>query len=125
MDENNTEAFRIFRMQTGEDVVALSSIPSEEDVMVTLVEPMLVKKIKVQGEWMTTLVPWLPIDIIEFNVAVLSKHDILMVMAPTESFIEEYKRAVDHFLSMFNGEQTAEQYYDKVLENFDSTETKH
>lgn len=123
--DNNIGDVRLFRMITGEDVVALYSNFSDKDDTVTLLEPMLVKKIKVEGKWMTTLVPWLPIDIININVATVSIYNIMIIMEPTEFFIEEYKMSVDHFLAMVVEDQTIEELYSKVLEAFEFPEIQH
>ena len=125
MDNDIVGDIRLLRMKTGEDVVALLANYSEDDEVVELVEPMLVKKTRLSGKWETTLIPWLPIDIIEYNVCTLSIYDILFIMEPTEFFIEEYKMSVDHFLQLIGETQPIEQLYTKVLESFEFPETKH
>jgi len=117
---------RIFRFKTGEDVIAYSPDYYEDDNVVTLVEPMIIKNTKVRGAWQMMIYPWLPIDIIEFNEATIDIGDVTTILVPTEKFVAEYKDAVDHFLSVLTDtERPMEQLYNILLENFNSPDAKH
>lgn len=86
---------KIVRLQTGEDIIAGFR---EDDATgeVILTEPMcLFFKRLPSGKSMMMISPWLPLEIIDGNFAVLFGSDILTVMHPKKSLVSYYNNVVN------------------------------
>lgn len=84
---------KIVRLQSGEDVIA-SCI--HVDNSVTLQNPMLVIfKRHVTGKAMMILLPWLPLEIIENNYAIIYNDDVLTEFIPKQSLIQYYLKSIE------------------------------
>lgn len=86
---------KIVRLQTGEDIIAGFR---EDDATgeVILTEPMcLFFKRLPSGKSMMMVSPWLPLEIIDGNFAVVFGSDILTVMHPKKSLISYYNNVVN------------------------------
>jgi len=115
---------RIFRLKNGDDVIS-TYVENTENGTITFINPMLLGKVKSQGTYSHYLIPWLPIDVIENDIAVLYVEDILVVMIPTEEMINKYIETVFRVLSRIVHEQTDEEFYREVLEKAEIADTKH
>lgn len=95
---------KIVRLQSGEDVIA--SYTTDKEGFVFLSNPMvfLVKR-NLNTKSSVFLTHWLPIDVIERNVAQITKDDILCLITPTEQFKQYY-------FKMIFEEQNGEGSYD-------------
>lgn len=86
---------KIVRLQTGEDIIAGFR---EDDATgeIILTEPMcLFFKRLPSGKSMMMISPWLPLEIIDGNFAVLFGSDILTVMHPKKSLVSYYNNVVN------------------------------
>ena len=91
---NNTQSVKIVRLQSGEDIIA-NYIENEENEMVTLDNPMhLIFKRTTKGTVMM-LLPWLPIELIKVNSAMIYTSDILTVYEPKDDLILYYDNIVN------------------------------
>jgi len=85
---------KIIRMQSGEDIIA-SMIEDKEEGIVTLNNPMTVLfKRQITGKSVMMMVPWLPVEIIQYNMATVYSQDVLTVFQPKESLVNYYNKAV-------------------------------
>jgi hypothetical protein len=86
---------KIIRLHGGEDIIA-NFIESEDKETAILHDPMQVifKRIPTTGQTVMMMMPWLPIEIIENNQAVLYTSDILTIIDPKESAIQHYGEVV-------------------------------
>ena len=85
---------KIIRMQSGEDIIASMKEDKEEGI-VTLNNPMTVLfKRQITGKSVMMMVPWLPVEIIQNNIAAVYYTDVLTVFEPKESLINYYNKAV-------------------------------
>lgn len=81
-------------MQSGEDIIA-SMIEDKEEGIVTLNNPMTVLfKRQITGKSVMMMVPWLPVEIIQHNMATVYSQDVLTVFQPKESLVNYYQKAV-------------------------------
>jgi hypothetical protein len=82
---------KILRLQSGEDIIA-ETIEDSNGYFI-LKNPFVIFT-KRNGEVKTSvfLVPWLPIDIIEQNVANIFMSDVMTMMIPTMELIDYYTR---------------------------------
>jgi hypothetical protein len=83
---------KIIRLQSGEDIIASYN---EKEESVTLGNPMhiIFKRIST-GQTVMMMTPWLPIEIIKENYAMIYSSDILTIIEPKEDLIEYYSEVV-------------------------------
>ena len=81
---------KIIRLHGGEDIIA-HYVQSEDKETAILHDPMQVifKRIPT-GQTVMMMMPWLPIEIIENNQAILYTSDILTIVDPKASAIKHY-----------------------------------
>ena len=88
--ETTNNNIKIIRLHGGEDIIA-HYVQSEDKETAILHDPMQVifKRIPT-GQTVMMMMPWLPIEIIENNQAVLYTSDILTIVDPKASAIKHY-----------------------------------
>ena len=85
---------KIIRMQTGEDIMA-SMIGEEQEETVLLEDPMrLIFRRMPTGQTVMMMMPWLPVELIKDNNALIYNSDIVTIIDPKESMIEYYENLV-------------------------------
>ena len=86
---------KIVRLVTGEDVLA-DFIQDSSDGTALLSNPMrLVFKRMPTGQNAMHMSPWLPIELIQENIAQIHCADILTIVNPKEELIDHYNTVVD------------------------------
>ena len=81
-------------MQTGEDIMA-SMIGEEAEETVLLEDPMrLIYRRMPTGQTVMMMMPWLPVELIKDNNALIYNSDIVTIIDPKESMIEYYENLV-------------------------------
>ena len=91
METTNNNNIKIIRLHGGEDIIA-NFVESDDKETAILHNPMQVifKRIPTTGQTVMMMMPWLPIEIIENNHAVLYTSDILTIIDPKASAIKHY-----------------------------------
>lgn len=85
---------KIIRMQTGEDIMA-TMIGEDEDETVLLNDPMrLIFRRMPTGQTILMMMPWLPIELIKDNNALVYNSDIITIIEPKESMVQYYDNLV-------------------------------
>jgi ABC-type uncharacterized transport system YnjBCD substrate-binding protein len=85
-------------MQTGEDIMA-SMIGEDEEETVLLADPMrLIYRRMPTGQTVLMMMPWLPVELIKDNSALIYNTDIVTIIEPKESMIEYYDNLVNKTL---------------------------
>jgi hypothetical protein len=111
---NEQPSIKILRMQTGEDII--SSIQEDDkNETILLNNPMkVVIKRDVSGSTIFVMLPWLPIEIIKEDAAIVYTSDVITMVEPRDSLIEYYNNAVnDSLLTMIRSSREIE---DALLE---------
>ena len=99
MTNNN---IKIVRLQSGEDIIA-NYMEDEENDTVLLDKPMhVILKRLPNGRSVMMMMPWLPVEIIKDNEAILYSSDILSVFEPREDLIEHYDNVLNQFEEALN-----------------------
>ena len=81
-------------MQTGEDIMA-SMVGEEQEETVLLEDPMrLIFRRMPTGQTVMMMMPWLPVELIKDNNALIYNSDIVTIIDPKESMIEYYENLV-------------------------------
>ena len=85
---------KIVRLQSGEDIIA-DIISDDENETMMLENPMHIIFRRVPtGQTVMMMMPWLPIEIIKENNAILYQGDILTVIEPREDLVNYYGNVV-------------------------------
>ncbi len=94
MEQTTNTNIKIVRLQSGEDIMA-DMIEDEENDTVLLDNPMhiIFKRIPT-GQTVMMMMPWLPIELIKENNAILFTSDILTVIEPKDDLVEYYGNVV-------------------------------
>ena len=111
---NEQPSVKILRMQTGEDII--SSIQEDDkNETILLNNPMkVVIRRDVSGSTIFVMLPWLPIEIIKEDAAIVYTSDVITMIDPRDSLIEYYNNAVnDSLLTMIRSGKEIE---DALLE---------
>lgn len=116
----NDPTIKIIRMQTGEDIIS-SIYEDEETDTVLLNNPMkvIIRRMNT-GQTIFMMVPWLPIEIVKEDSAIIYGSDIITMIDPKDSLIEYYQNAInENILTMMKAE---EQLIDQLNEDEEDEE---
>ena len=94
MEQTTNNNIKIVRLQSGEDIMA-DIIEDEENDTIFLDNPMhiIFKRIPT-GQTVMMMMPWLPIEIIKENSAIVYSSDILTIIEPKEDLVDYYGTVV-------------------------------
>lgn len=125
--DKTPQTIKLIRLQSGEDLIA--GVTSDEQT-VMLDNPMhLVFKRTSVGTVMMML-PWLPIELIKDNMAIIDAADVLTYAEPKDALVEYYGNAINHTQYKMLRDDTAvnnllkqiEQDDDEILDEFNDEE---
>lgn len=96
---NNQPIIKIVRLQTGEDIISKITEDGESN-MVLLNNPMrmIVKRVET-GQSIFMMMPWLPIEVIKEDSAIIYNSDIITTFDPKDSLIEYYQNMVNESIA--------------------------
>ena len=101
---------KLIRMQSGEDIMA-SMFENDESDQIQLNDPMrIVFRRMPTGQTVMMMMPWLPVELIKENSAMIYYSDIVTVVEPKESMIRYYDKLVERTI-----EEMADS--DKMIDN--------
>jgi hypothetical protein len=90
---------KLIRMQSGEDIMASMFEDGESD-QIQLNDPMrIVFRRLPTGQTVMMMMPWLPVELIKENSAMIYYSDIVTVVEPKESMIRYYDKLVERTVS--------------------------
>jgi hypothetical protein len=114
---NNELTIKIIRMQTGEDIISSIYEDMENDT-VMLNNPMkVILRRMPTGQTIFMMLPWLPIEILKEDSAIIYASDIITMVEPRDSLIEYYYNAInENILTMMKSEEQLLQQLDDVDE---------
>ena len=94
MEQTTNNNIKIVRLQSGEDIMA-DILQDEENDTIMLDNPMQVifKRIPT-GQTVMMMMPWLPIEIIKENSAIVYASDILTIIEPKDDLVNYYGSVV-------------------------------
>jgi len=105
---NNQPIIKIVRLQTGEDIISKITEDGESD-MVLLNNPMrmIVKRVET-GQSIFMMMPWLPIEVIKEDSAIIYNSDIITMFDPKDSLVEYYQSLVNEsILAILKNEEVS------------------
>ena len=90
---------KLIRMQTGEDIMA-SMFEQENSDRIQINDPMrIVFRRMPTGQTVMMMMPWLPVELIKENIAMIYSTDIITVVEPKESMIRYYDKLVERTIT--------------------------
>ena len=90
---------KLIRMQTGEDIMA-SMLEQENSDQILINDPMrIVFRRMPTGQTVMMMMPWLPVELIKENIAMIYSTDIITVVEPKESMIRYYDKLVERTIT--------------------------
>ena len=120
--ETTNNNIKIVRLQSGEDVIC-NYYADEENGQVLLGDPMhLIFKRMPTGKTVMVMMPWLPMEIIKDNSALIYDSDILTIVDPKDELIHYYNQNVFYSLEAEEGNSLAEQLLEDDDEEDDEDE---
>ena len=101
---------KIIRMQTGEDIMASMKDEGDNETVV-LTNPMrIVFRRMPTGQTIFMMMPWLPVELIKEDSALIYTSDIITVVDPKDSMIEYYGNTVNrNILENLNSDEMIDQ----------------
>jgi len=92
--ETTNSSIKIVRLQSGEDIIA-DMHQDEEKGIIMLENPMhiIFKRIP-SGQTVMMMMPWLPVELIKENYAMIYDSDILTIIEPKDNLIKYYGNIV-------------------------------
>lgn len=91
---------KIVRLQTGEDIVA-DCLEDEQHLILDNPMHLIFKRGPAGGKIMV-LLPWLPVELIDSNIASVPYKDILLTMDPKKGLIDYYGEVVTMITEQMN-----------------------
>jgi len=105
---------KIVRLQSGEDIIA-NYLEDEENDTVLLDKPMhIILKRLPNNKTVMLMMPWLPVELIKENEAILYASDILSVFEPREDLVEHYDSVLTQFEEALNSDEEDDDEDDSI-----------
>ena len=90
---------KLIRMQTGEDIMA-SMLEQEDSEQIQINDPMrIVFRRLPTGQTLMLMMPWLPVELIKENIAMIYSSDIITMVEPKEAMIRYYDKLVERTIN--------------------------
>ena len=117
---------KILRLSTGEDIIGYCMLDDESEI-VLISNPMKVMLQRVAEAKQTVMImmPWLPLELIEEDIATINYSDIITMVTPKASFVEYYDNMVDKYQTIVENRndeifEDEQEYYEESEDNVDA-----
>lgn len=101
MNTQDKPNHKILRLSTGEDIIGYCMLDDDSEI-VLISNPMkvLLQRVAEAKQTVMIMMPWLPLELIEEDIATINYSDIITMVTPKASFIEYYDNMVDKYQSI-------------------------
>jgi hypothetical protein len=82
----------MIRLRGGEDIICVYKV---EDKIATLENPLMVMFQRSEAGSGMIFMPWLPVELITENIAVLDVEDVMLVLEPRQSLVAYYHTQIE------------------------------
>lgn len=91
--------YKILRLNTGEDIIGACLFDTETNC-VNIENPMkfFVRRMVEVRKSILIVIPWLPLEVVASDSAIIDYDDVLTVIDPKDSFVDYYLSMVEHFV---------------------------
>jgi hypothetical protein len=121
-EKESSNDVKIIRLNTGEDIIC--SCIFDDAVLVQNPIRVSISRVNPQGKTMMLLSPWLPVEIIEEDVSMISYDNIITVVNPKQEFVEYYLNYVEQFKEIINETELRDSNIDDDEHDDDEEESK-
>jgi len=109
-EEQNTEV-KIIRLNTGEDIIGTCLFDDDgNNLLIDSPMKVYVTRATELGKTMLIMMPWLPLEIVEDNMASISYNDVITMVNPKSHFIDYYFDTVQQYEAMIEKNSKDEQF---------------
>jgi hypothetical protein len=110
---------KLIRLNTGEDIIG-NCLFDDDNNNLLIDSPMkvIVSRVTEVGKTMLIMMPWLPLEIVEDNIASISYDDVITMVNPKSHFVEYYFETVDHYEALVE-KNLQEDAFENELEDED------
>jgi hypothetical protein len=117
-EQQNTEV-KLIRLNTGEDIIG-NCLFDDNNNNFLIDGPMkvYVSRATELGKTMLIMMPWLPLEIVEENMACISYDDVITMVNPKSHFVEYYFETVNHYEALVE-KNTQEELFENQFEDDD------
>jgi hypothetical protein len=114
IEKNETTQVKIIRLNTGEDIIGNCLFDDDEDNFL-IDKPMkvIISRVTDHGKTMLIMMPWLPLEIVDENMASLNYGDVITMLNPKAQFVEYYNNTVDRYESLVGDSDLEEAFLDE------------
>ncbi len=112
---------KILRLQTGEDIIAGYYVDQETNLILVDKPMHVIFKRLPTGRTMMMMLPWLPVELITENNAILDYDDVLTVLEPREELVSYYTQAALNASSLIGDKDIGDSLIaeqDEMLEEY-------
>jgi hypothetical protein len=97
---------KILRLNTGEDIIGLC-LNDMANGSIEIESPMrvIVKRMVPAGRTLLLMSPWLPLELVEDDSAVINHADIITIINPNNQFVEYYTNTVTEYKEKIMNEE--------------------
>ena len=92
--EDEHHNIKIVRLQNGYDIIADIEEYLDDSVL-RLINPMIVVLKRTSVGTVLMMYPWLPVELIDENIAIIGMSDVLSFLSPKEQVVEYYQNMVN------------------------------
>jgi hypothetical protein len=123
MNTKQTAEIRMIRLNTGEDIIASCLMEVKENLIV-LSNPMrvILRRIGERNQSMLIMMPWLPLELIEEDMATINYNDVITIFKPKDSFVEYYQGTVEQYHKSLNDSEEFDFEDNMMEESYDEDE---
>jgi hypothetical protein len=110
---------KLIRLNTGEDIIG-NCLFDDDNNNLLIDSPMkvIVSRVTEVGKTMLIMMPWLPLEIVEDNIASISYDDVITMVNPKSHFVEYYFETVNHYEALVE-KNSQEDAFENELEDED------
>jgi hypothetical protein len=112
---------KILRLQTGEDIIAGYYVDQETNLILVDKPMHVIFKRLPTGRTIMMMLPWLPVELITENNAILDYDDVLTVLEPREELVSYYTQAALNASSLIGDKDIGDSLIaeqDEMLEEY-------
>jgi len=114
---------KIIRMQTGEDIMASMSDDNDDETVLLNNPIRIVFRRMPTGQTVFMMMPWLPVELIKDDSALIYLNDIITMVEPKDSMIEYYGNLVNRtMLENLNSDEMIDQLLKEQEEDVEQVE---
>ncbi len=128
MNTKNESVYKLIRLNTGEDIIGHCMMDDvHEFVLVANPMKVIIRRLPDTDQTVLMMLPWLPLELIDEDIAEINYADIITMVKPKDSFVEYYNETVikyegvmeerqDESIFDYQEEESEESSFDNMMD---------